>query len=226
VGLYQMPCPQQRAWGGLLKRRMLRGYGLRDSVLYPLRGALFRLFVWHTRIRYRRMAGRVARDIEDCHRGGVRVLGVVGVGCSPSCGVNTTLDLRRSFEAMAACPLALVDRAAVNERVVVACRAACPSRRAWSGSPIDRPGRDPGDQGAGRLARSPSLPVSAPSTLRSTCRGRFGPMLGGALAASASGSGRSRSVPASWACCSPSVSAMGLRLAIRCVRSKRSYPAR
>jgi uncharacterized protein YbbK (DUF523 family) len=124
VGLYQMPCPEQRAWGGLLKRRMLRAYGLRDSVLYPLRGALFRLFVWRTRIRYRLMAGRVVRDIEDCHRAGVRVLGVVGVGCSPSCGVNTTLDLRRSFEAMAACPLALVDRAAINERVVVACRAA------------------------------------------------------------------------------------------------------
>jgi uncharacterized protein YbbK (DUF523 family) len=124
VGVYQMPCPERRAWGGLLKRRMLRAYGLCDSVLYPVRGALFRLFICHTQIRYRRMAGRVARDIEDYRRAGVRVLAVVGVGGSPSCGVSTTLDLRRSFEAMAACPLALIDRATMNERMVVACRGA------------------------------------------------------------------------------------------------------
>ena len=124
VGLYQMPCPEQRAWGGVLKRRMLRAYGLRDSVLYPVRGVLFRLFVRHTRFRYRRLAGRVARDIEDYSRAGVRVLGVVGVGGSPSCGVSTTLDLRRSFEIVAACPLALIDRTTINERAVVACRVA------------------------------------------------------------------------------------------------------
>lgn len=124
VGVYQMPCPEQQAWGGVLKRRMLRAYGLRDSALYRFRGALFRLFVWHTRVRYRRVAARVAADIEDYSRAGVRVLGVVGVGGSPSCGVNTTLDLRRSFEAVAACPLAMIDRRTVNERAVVACRAA------------------------------------------------------------------------------------------------------
>jgi len=124
VGVYQMPCAEQRAWGGVLKRRMLRAYGLRDSVLYPLRGALFPLFVWHTRVRYRRLAGRVVRDIKDYRRSGMRVLAVVGVGGSPSCGVSTTLDLRRSFEAVAACPLNLIDRNTFNERAVVACAVA------------------------------------------------------------------------------------------------------
>ena len=124
VGVYQMPCPEQRAWGGVLKRRMLHAYGLRDSVIYPLRGALFRLFVWQTRLRYEHMARRVARDIEDYARAGVHVLAVIGVGGSPSCGSATTLDLRRSFETIAACPLALVDRATVNERAVAACRVA------------------------------------------------------------------------------------------------------
>ena len=52
------------------------------------------------------------------------VLGVVGVGGSPSCGVSSTLDLRRSFETVAACPLGLIDRDTVNERAVVACAVA------------------------------------------------------------------------------------------------------
>lgn len=122
VGVVQMPCPEQRAWGGLLKPWMLRAYGLRDSPLYPIRGPLFRLFVAHTRLRYRLLARRTARDIEDFRRAGVRVLGVVGVGGSPSCGANTTLDLREAFELVASCPLARIDRATVNERVVIGCR--------------------------------------------------------------------------------------------------------
>ena len=124
VGVVQMPCPEQRAWGGLLKRRMLRAYGLRDSPLYRFRGLLFHLFVWHTRAIYGRLAARVARDIEDSSRAGVKVLGVIGVGGSPSCGAGTTLDLRRSFETVAACPLALIDRTTVNEHAVVGCRTA------------------------------------------------------------------------------------------------------
>jgi uncharacterized protein YbbK (DUF523 family) len=122
VGVVQMPCPEQRAWGGLLKPWMLRAYGLRDSRLYRLRGPLFRVFVAHTRLRCRLLARRTARDIEDFHRAGVRVLGVVGVGGSPSCGAGTTLDLREAFEILASCPLARIDRATVNERVVLGCR--------------------------------------------------------------------------------------------------------
>ena len=123
VGVYQMPCPEQRAWGGVLKRRMLFAYGLRGSPLFRFRGALFRLFVWHTRARYGRLAARVADDIEDYVRSGARVVGVVGIGGSPSCGVTTTLDLRRSFEIIAACPLARIDPDFVNDRAVAACRA-------------------------------------------------------------------------------------------------------
>ena len=90
VGVVQMPCPEQRAWGGLLKPWMLRAYGLRDSRLYPVRGPLFRAFVAYTRLRYLWLARRTARDIEDFRRAGVRVLGVVGVGGSPTCGAGTT----------------------------------------------------------------------------------------------------------------------------------------
>jgi uncharacterized protein YbbK (DUF523 family) len=124
VGVVQLPCPEQRAWGGVLKRRLLLAYGMRSSPLYPLRRVLFRLFVWHTRARYRLLARRVARDIADYRAAGVRVAGVIGVGASPSCGVSTTLDMRRSFDAMTACPLATIGPALVNDRVVASCRTA------------------------------------------------------------------------------------------------------
>ncbi len=122
VGICQMPCPEQRAWGGVRKPQMLRAYGLIDTRLYRFRTVLFRLFVASTRLRYRLLARHVAREIKEYRDAGVAVVGVVGIGASPSCGVRMMLDMRRSFETIAACPLAAVDRATINERVVTACR--------------------------------------------------------------------------------------------------------
>jgi predicted secreted protein len=124
VGICQMPCPEQHAWGGVLKRRMLRAYGARGTVLYRFRGPLLRLFIVYTRIVYRRLARRVARQVADYERSGFRVIGIIGVGASPSCGVRTTLDIHRSFEAIASIPVDHADRNAVNRDAVIACRKA------------------------------------------------------------------------------------------------------
>jgi uncharacterized protein YbbK (DUF523 family) len=124
VGICQMPCPEQHAWGGVLKRRMLLAYGARGTTLYRGRGVLLRLFIINTRIVYRRLARGVASQIADYRRSGFTVVGIIGVGASPSCGVNTTLDIRRSFEAMAATPADALDRSRVNREVVLACRRA------------------------------------------------------------------------------------------------------
>lgn len=60
-------------------------------------------------------------DIEDYVRSGFEVVGIVGVGSSPSCSVWNRLDRQRSLEAVAGCPLARLDRCVMNEEVVAAC---------------------------------------------------------------------------------------------------------
>ena len=124
VGICQMPCPEQHAWGGVLKRRMLRAYGARGTVLYRFRGPLLRLFILYTRLVYWRLARQVARQIADYERSGFTVVGIIGVGASPSCGVRTTLDMRRSFEVMAHTSPDSVDRKTINRDAVIACREA------------------------------------------------------------------------------------------------------
>lgn len=121
MGICQMHCPEQRAWGGVLKRSMLPIYSSRRTPLYRLRHVLLPLFLFSTRLVYRRLAKEVVRDIEDYVRSGFEVVGIVGVGGSPSCGVWNRLDLRRSLEVVAACPLARLDRSVMNEEVVAAC---------------------------------------------------------------------------------------------------------
>ncbi len=79
---------------------------------------LLPLFLFYTRWVCRRLAIEVVRDIADYVRSGFEVVGVVGVGGSPSCGVWSTLDLRRSLEVVAGCPLARLDRRVMNEEVV------------------------------------------------------------------------------------------------------------
>jgi uncharacterized protein YbbK (DUF523 family) len=121
MGIYQMHCPEQRAWGGVLKRSLLPLYGSQGTLLYRLRHVLLPLFIWYTRWRYKRLAKEVVRDIEDYVHSGFEVVGIVGVGGSPSCGVCSRLDLRRSLEVVAGCPLARVDRRLMNEEAVAAC---------------------------------------------------------------------------------------------------------
>jgi hypothetical protein len=67
------------------------------------------------------LAKEVVRDIEDYVHSGFEVVGIVGVGGSPSCGVWTRLDLGRSLEVVAGCPLARLDRRLMNEAAVAAC---------------------------------------------------------------------------------------------------------
>jgi predicted secreted protein len=122
IGICQLPCPEQHAWGGVLKRRMLLAYGARTTPIYTVRRLLLPLFLAHTRLVYWRLARQVAAQIADYQRSGITVVAIIGVGASPSCGVHTTLDIRRSFAAMAALPTHHVDRVTVNRDVVTACR--------------------------------------------------------------------------------------------------------
>jgi uncharacterized protein YbbK (DUF523 family) len=111
VGIVQIPCPEQRAWGGLLKSRMLRIYGsapdgARAMVLQRL---LAPIALAYTRRVYHRLARRVAREVQDALRSGIEVVGIVGVDGSPSCGVNRTLDVRAALPA-----LGRIDRTSIS----------------------------------------------------------------------------------------------------------------
>jgi uncharacterized protein YbbK (DUF523 family) len=120
VGICQLHCPEEAAWGGVLKRVMLAMVGSRGTIRYALRRPLMALFGWYTRIVYRRLAAAAGRQIADYVRSGFEVVGVVGVAYSPSCGVVRSLDLKGALDAIADVPLAALTRSVMNERVVAA----------------------------------------------------------------------------------------------------------
>jgi predicted secreted protein len=121
LGIVQMRCPEQCAWGGVRKRHILAVYGSRGSLIFRLLPVLVPLFLWYTRVRYWFLAGVVARDIDDYLGSGYSVAGVVGVGGSPSCGVCTTLDLQRSLGVLASCPASALNRGIMNEQAIIEC---------------------------------------------------------------------------------------------------------
>lgn len=101
IGLCQMPCPEQRAWGGVRKRHLVRLYGCRPLRWRPARRAGLALATAWTTIVYRRLARRIAGEVADYLDSGFEVVEIVGVGGSPSCGVRTTLDLEAAVAALA-----------------------------------------------------------------------------------------------------------------------------
>jgi len=98
LGIVQMPCPEQYAWGGFLKRRLLLFYGSEGTLVYRLRNMLLPALLWYTRTVYKKLAKQVANQVSDYLSSGFAVVGIVGVDGSPSCGVQRTLDIRRSLE--------------------------------------------------------------------------------------------------------------------------------
>jgi len=107
LGIVQMPCPEQRAWGGVLKRSLLAGYGLKQRwpLLYLIRRPLLALFRWRTRRAYSRLARQVAAEVADYLDSGTQVSAIVGVDGSPTCGVHVRIDLDAAFERVARLPV-------------------------------------------------------------------------------------------------------------------------
>jgi hypothetical protein len=65
IGICQLPCPGQLAWGGVLKRRMLLAYGSADTLWAPVSRLMLRPFIWYTRHVY----ARLARSVTPRHHG-------------------------------------------------------------------------------------------------------------------------------------------------------------
>lgn len=101
IGSIQMPCPEQYAWGGVLKKHLLRLYGTKGTWLYRFRYIFLPLMLWYTNVIYGRLARAIARQIQDYLKSGFSVTSIIGVDGSPSCGMNTTLDFPKSFELIA-----------------------------------------------------------------------------------------------------------------------------
>ncbi|TAK09387.1 MAG: hypothetical protein EPO39_02480 [Candidatus Manganitrophaceae bacterium] len=118
AGLCQLRCPEQQAWGGVLKSFILNIYGSKGTLLYSLRRFWRPLFIGYTKWIYRRLANEAVKEIEDYLASGFTVIGVVGIGGSPSCGVETTLDIGKSLDVLAGCPLSALSRWVVNEEAV------------------------------------------------------------------------------------------------------------
>jgi predicted secreted protein len=118
VGVVQMPCPEQHAWGGVCKRYTMAAYGADRTPLRRLRRPATRLFLAYTRLAYHRLARRVAAQIADYLRSGHTVDSVVGVGGSPSCGVRTTLDLPAVLDDIAHDEPARLNRRDFNRHVI------------------------------------------------------------------------------------------------------------
>ena len=93
LGMVQLPCPEEHAWGGVQKRWLLRLYGSARWLPGPLRRALLPVLLAYTRRVYARLARDTARRISDYRRSGVDVVALVGVDGSPSCGVERTMDI-------------------------------------------------------------------------------------------------------------------------------------
>jgi predicted secreted protein len=121
VGIVQIECPEQRAWGGILKKYMWLAFDAKNSPVYRFRRLLLPVYTLHTRLVYRRIAASLVKDIRDYQKSGFTVKGIAGVDGSPTCGVDITLDVNASFEFFAANNTESLNRDTFNSRLYDTC---------------------------------------------------------------------------------------------------------
>ena len=122
IGICQLRCPEEVAWGGVIKRAIWWMAGSRGKLRALFRRPLLALFGWYTRVFYRHLAAAAGRQIRDYLRSGFDVVGVVGIADSPSCGVQRTLDLRAALDVLIDVPLSALTARVMNDSVVAAHR--------------------------------------------------------------------------------------------------------
>ncbi len=98
VGIVQLPCPEQLAWGGVIKRWLLLGYGSKGTVIYRWRRFLLPVVLWCTQRIYGQLARKAAVQIQNYQDVGYSVVAIVGIDGSPSCGWAKILDIWAAFE--------------------------------------------------------------------------------------------------------------------------------
>ncbi|MBU1669936.1 MAG: DUF523 domain-containing protein [Actinobacteria bacterium] len=121
LGIIQMECPEQRAWGGVLKKYMWLGLGTRNGVLLKLKRPLMAVFLWNTRRVCRKMAREIVRQVRDYLGSGFAVAGVIGIGGSPTCGVRNTVDIGKFSDYMLTADLDRLDRETLNRDGIREC---------------------------------------------------------------------------------------------------------
>lgn len=120
IGIVQMKCPEQKAWGGVLKKEMLRAYGAKNiPVLF--RKLYINSFINKTKKIYQYIAKEITEEMEDYIKSGFEVVGIVGVKGSPSCGVSSSLDLKMSAGYLVNIDLDKIDKKRLNEGLYKEC---------------------------------------------------------------------------------------------------------
>ena len=114
IAIVQLPCPEQCAWGGVLKIRLLRFYGVEGSWRSWVGHLLFPVMTWWTRRIYRALARQTASQISDYIASQMAVVAVRGVDGSPSCGVAKRLDVKKTFDSLGRLRLATATPEDVN----------------------------------------------------------------------------------------------------------------
>ena len=121
IGIFQMPCPEHKAWGGVLRRFLLLGFGSKNTLFYKFRGIILPLLIWNTKRVFKKLAKGVVKEIKDYIDSGFEVVGIVGNRGSPSCGVSMTMDLEKSFDFIAGLDMDTLDREKATKFLIEEC---------------------------------------------------------------------------------------------------------
>jgi predicted secreted protein len=121
-GIIQLPCPEQLAWGGILRKMIWLPLGSKGKPVAAFFKLLFPFFIAYTKWKYARLASTTAAQIKAYADAGYEIAGLMGIDGSPTCGVSNTVDMKKSFHYIAALTTDSLNRSAYNNNLYRICK--------------------------------------------------------------------------------------------------------
>jgi len=112
IGIIQMKCPEREAWGGVHKPYSWLSLKIRNPLIIKL---LYPLFMWRTKMIYRKIAKEVVHEIQDYLNAGFEVIGIIGISASPTCSISKTIDGTKFLDYLAGKKVDEINRKELNE---------------------------------------------------------------------------------------------------------------
>ncbi len=120
-GIVQLSCPEQIAWGGVLKNYIWLSIDTKGKLVNIVIRLIYPFFIWYTYLIYSQIVSKTIRIIQDYINSGLEIIGIVGIDGSPTCGVNANLSMWKSFQYISGLSINSLNRKDYNNNLYKTC---------------------------------------------------------------------------------------------------------
>lgn len=97
IGIEPLPCLERLGWGGVRRQTFYKFFPIISKNIgsrkFPIIKFFLRIWIWNFKKLCKKEAKKILHQIQDYHKSGYSILGIITTNDSPTCGFTKTINL-------------------------------------------------------------------------------------------------------------------------------------